>query len=269
MRKVFERSGTTNQQDINCIWTTGRAVDECDQLSFFSSSCSPKTIFPSWKNKVLMASRPPPPSSFYSSLQGFFTLFAARSPRRDGCPADAFPSARHEDPNQRTVRISKTCAAGLQQESRADETSQQDSPSPDGRSVVPCFILDSGAACHVAGDKSFFSSPLRLATATPAGSAATYQARDGRQLAVAGFGTIDWGSFHLSDVLYVPDLPAGVMLVSVPKLTQHGYLVGFGAGQCYVQEQGSGKIVGKGRLLEEDALYHLEFLKISSDTSAP
>ncbi|CAO1940385.1 unnamed protein product [Urochloa humidicola] len=126
------------------------------------------------------------------------------------------------------------------------------------------FILDSGATHHVAGDMSLFTSPIR--TLNPAGSAAAiYQARDGRLLAVIGVGTVSLDGFHLTDVLCVPELPAGVILVSVPRLAERGYLVAFGSGQCYVQDQSSGEILGKGRLHGDDALYHLEYLKIPSD----
>ncbi|CAL4982668.1 unnamed protein product [Urochloa decumbens] len=126
------------------------------------------------------------------------------------------------------------------------------------------FILDSGATHHVAGDMSLFLSPIR--TLTPAGSAAaTHRARDGRRLAVVGVGTISSDGFHLSDVLCVPELPTGVILVSVPRLAERGYLVTFGGGQCCVQDQSSGEILGKGRLHGDDALYHLEYLNIPSD----
>lgn len=129
------------------------------------------------------------------------------------------------------------------------------------------FILDSRASRHVAGDKSLFSSPVR--TITPSDSiAAAYRARDGRQLAVAGVGTISHHrGFQLQDVLYVPDIRTGVVLVSVPQLAERGYLVMLGGGQCHVKDQSSGKMVGKGRLHDQDGLYHLEFLNIPPNTA--
>lgn len=126
-------------------------------------------------------------------------------------------------------------------------------------SLLPCFILDSGASLHAVGDKSSLS---EFTTRVPAGMTTTYHARDGRKLTVAGVGTISCDNFHLSDVLYVPGLRAGVVLVSVQQLAGRGYLAMFGGGRCSVKDPSSGEIVGKGRL-HDDGLYHLdEFLNI-------
>lgn len=123
-------------------------------------------------------------------------------------------------------------------------------------SLLPCFILDSGAILHAVGGKSSLS---EFTAKVPAGMATTYQARDGRQLTIAGVGTISCDNFHLSDVLYVPGLRAGVVLVSVQQLVGRGYLTMFGGGRCSVKDPSSGEIVGKGRL-HDDGLYHLDFL---------
>ncbi|KAF8652310.1 hypothetical protein HU200_014326 [Digitaria exilis] len=127
--------------------------------------------------------------------------------------------------------------------------------------------MDSGASCHVTGDKSLFSSPVR--PISPAGCMVTaYRARDGRQLPIGGVGPISCnGNFQLPDVMYVPDLRTGVILVSVPQLAELGYLVMFGGGQCHVKDQSSGKMVGNGWLDNQDGLYHLRFLKIASNTT--
>ncbi|PUZ45817.1 hypothetical protein GQ55_8G254600 [Panicum hallii var. hallii] len=230
---------------------------------------------------------PPPPrsssSSFHSLLQGLLALFAARPPVRDGCASTydgAFLSAAatrrdEEDPNQRIGHVVKTCREGGSKKHSHDECILQlDTglcPSPEP--PPPRAILDSGAACHVAGDKSLFS-PSSFRTVAAA-AAACYRARDGRRLAVAGVGTVSWGSFQLPDVLYVPGLLAGVVLVSVPQLAERGYLVAFGGGQCYVQDRNARKTLGKGRLHgDAAALYHLEYLKIppepeTTDSTAP
>ncbi|CAD6252684.1 unnamed protein product [Miscanthus lutarioriparius] len=165
---------------------------------------------------------------------------------------------------------------------------QQDSPSTDGRRSqpshegmsemttwlsssakpsLPCFILDSRAACHVASNVSVFSSSSSSSSFTavaPAASsaAATYLAHDGTQLTVAGVGTVSCDNFHLTDVLYVPGMRTGVNLVSVQQLAERDYLVMFGGDQCSVRERSSGKIVGKGRMHDDDGLYHLDFLTI-------
>lgn len=127
------------------------------------------------------------------------------------------------------------------------------------------WILDSGAACHVVSDVSLFSSSFPVAT--PAGSAAAYQAHDGSAHTVAGVGTISCQNFRIPDVLCVPDLRTGLNRVSVQQLAERDYLVMFGSGQCSVIEQSSGKIVGKGQLHGDDGLYHLEFLKIPPDNA--
>ncbi|CAL5007994.1 unnamed protein product [Urochloa decumbens] len=224
-----------------------------------------------------MAPLPPGLSFLYNSLQEWLSmLFNARPPVADGCATDTFMSARHEDhPNQRIPEAAKKfCDA---------KEGGQDSPCPESRSQqgtselntefmsssaepsVPRVILDSGAPDHVVGDISLLPS---FKTITPSGSSdAAYQTRGGRLLAVAGAGTISLDNFHLSDVLYVPDLRTAVILVSVPRLAERGYLVMFGGGQSHVKHKSSGKIVGKGRLHGDDALYHLEFLQIPSDTA--
>ncbi|CAL4997124.1 unnamed protein product [Urochloa decumbens] len=228
-----------------------------------------------------MASLPPGLSFLYNSLQEWLSmLFNGRPPVADGCAADTFMSARHEDhpTNQRILEAAKKfCDA-----KEGGQALRQDSPCPESRSrqgtselntefmssaqpSVRRVILDSGAPDHVVGDISLLPS---FKTITPAGSSdAAYQTRDGRLLAVAGAGTISLENFHLSDVLYVPDLRTAVILVSVSRLAERGYLVMFGGGQSHIKHKSSGKIVGKGRLHGDDALYHLEFLQIPSDTA--
>lgn len=194
---------------------------------------------------------------------------------------------RNGHPNQlRIARVTQARCGGAEQEDATEgKTSQQESSCSEGRSQyrrhefiarlislprLPnyqhVFILDSGASRHVAGDKSLFSSPVRTIALSDS-IAAAYRTRDGRHLAVAGVGTISHQSnFQLPDVLYVPDIRTGVVLVSVPQLAERGYLVMLGAGQCHVKDQSSGKMVGKGRLHDQDGLYHLEFLNIPADT---
>lgn len=180
-----------------------------------------------------------------SCLLGSLQISCFRTTRREGCPSERIII---------DLEVAKTCGAGLEQDAKEGETT---------------FILDSGASYHLVGNFSILSS----FTAFAAGAAApTYLARDGRRLAVAGVGTISWGSFHLSDVLYVPGLPAGVVLVSVTQLAERGYLVMFGGGRCHVKEQITGELVGNGRLHSENGVYQLQFLKIppdTTDTTAP
>ncbi|CAN6226675.1 unnamed protein product [Urochloa humidicola] len=208
------------------------------------------------------------------SMEGFFTLFSARPKVRDECASDgsdaaSIMSARHDEyPEEGT----------LYQDAKEGKTVQQDSPCLDherlDRSpavpILPCFILDSGAPSHVTGDKHPFLSTAFAPAVAPAGSsaaAAAYEARDGRVLTVAGVGTVTCDNFHVSNVLYVPGLQTGVILVSVQQLAERDYLVMFGSGRCFVRDRSSGKIIGKGRLHDDDGLYHLEFLKILPDAT--
>ncbi|KAL6653710.1 hypothetical protein ACP70R_008634 [Stipagrostis hirtigluma subsp. patula] len=133
------------------------------------------------------------------------------------------------------------------------------------RSHHPVLILDTGATNHVTGDKDLF---LTFRTGSPEGDTAVYRAPDGWALPVAGAGTIDCERFQLSGVLYVPQLETRVTLVSVQQLAGCGYLVMFGGGQCYVKDRSSGSLVGKGRLHDDDGLYHLEFLRIPAAAAA-
>jgi hypothetical protein len=74
--------------------------------------------------------------------------------------------------------------------------------------------------------------------------------------------------FRLSGVLYFPGILTGTVLVSVQQLAGSGYLVMFGAGRCVVMDRGGGKLVGEGRLQEDNGLYRLDFLNIPLDNAA-
>ncbi|CAN6363708.1 unnamed protein product [Urochloa humidicola] len=203
-----------------------------------------------------MASPPARSFAFSSFLQWFFTFAAGPPAVPEFYSYDAFVSARNGDPNQRTEKVTKDCDEGFkQQDAIKGETLRQGSR----------FILDSGASHHVAGDISLLSS-VRTTIPPTRSAAATYRARDGRHLPITGVGTVSRGSFQLHDVLLAPDLCSRVVIVSVTQLAEHGNLVMFGGGQCYVKDQSSGKLVGKGRWHGDDGLYHLEYLDISPET---
>ncbi|KAG2559277.1 hypothetical protein PVAP13_8NG312731 [Panicum virgatum] len=215
---------------------------------------------------------PSPPARSFPSyfLERLFPKLLGTQPpvRDDGYTSDAIPSPRNGDPNKGIT----TCGAALEQEG---ETLRQDmgnhgcilqltkelGPLPEF-----AFIVDSGASMHVVGDISILTS-VRMVTPPSGIDGRKVRMRDGRQLPIAGVGTIDRDAFHLSDVLYVPGFDAGVILVSVSKLGDRGYTVMLGRGQCLVQDPSSGDVVGKGQLHDEDGLYHLEYLKIPPDTS--
>lgn len=42
----------------------------------------------------------------------------------------------------------------------------------------------------------------------------------------------------------------------------------FGGGQCLVMDRSAGKLVGQGRLQDDDGLYRLNFLKVPLDAAA-
>lgn len=116
----------------------------------------------------------------------------------------------------------------------------------------PTLILDSGASCHATSDKSLLSN---LTAAAP------------EDLPVAEVGTVASEKFQLPGVLHAPSLAPGTVRVSVQLLAAWGYLVLFGGGGCLVMERSGGKLVGQGRLQEDDGLYRLEFLKIPLDAA--
>jgi hypothetical protein len=126
--------------------------------------------------------------------------------------------------------------------------------------------LDSVASYHAAADRSWLSG---FDTAAPAaGRDAVHRTRDGTELPAAGAGTLATEKFQLPDVLHIPGLVSGTVLVSVQLLARLGYLVMFGAGQCLVMDRSAGKLVGQGRLQQDNGLYCLDFLKIPLDAAA-
>lgn len=133
----------------------------------------------------------------------------------------------------------------------------------------PIFILDSGASHHIASDGSLFHGPLDDAAAAKSHPAAI-RGIDGTALPIAGAGTVQVSEkFYLPDVLFVPGLQPGKILVSVAKLTTLGYEVQFGGGQCRVMNRTGDKPVGQGPLQRDDGFYYrLDFLKIPPDDEA-
>ncbi|KAK3120708.1 hypothetical protein QOZ80_9AG0692470 [Eleusine coracana subsp. coracana] len=125
------------------------------------------------------------------------------------------------------------------------------------------FILDSGASVHATGDHRILD-----VLDHPAHVTAYFRRRDGKDLPVAGTGSIiiassddAGGGFRLTGVQYVPELGPGVTLVSVPQLAASGLVVTFYGRVCYVADANRG-VVEKGRLHEDDGFYHLEFLRV-------
>lgn len=121
------------------------------------------------------------------------------------------------------------------------------------------LILDSGASMHATGNLGLLSEFTR---APGSSSAAVYHTRDGKDLRIAGVGTIACDKFHLPHVHYVPELGSRFTLASVQLLAGCDYLVMFCGGWCYVKKRNNGSLVGRGRMHDEDGLYHLEYLRI-------
>ncbi|CAL4985965.1 unnamed protein product [Urochloa decumbens] len=136
------------------------------------------------------------------------------------------------------------------------QTEEPPLPLPMGNHRV---LLDSGATFHATGDRNTLSDYSGRATT------AAFRRRDGKDLPVAGIGTVVAcdNMFSLHGVLYVPELGPGVTLVSVRQLAVSGLLVMFCGAFCYVRDaENGGSIIGKGRQHDNDGFYHLEFLRV-------
>lgn len=144
--------------------------------------------------------------------------------------------------------------------------------SPDSQqfsSSEPTVILDSGVAFHATSNLEIFSPDVDDRGA--AGDCAPFHRRDGTVLRVAGVGTVEScdKNFRLPGVRYVPQLGPGVTLVSVQQLAASGFLLMFCGAFCYVTDvDNGGRIVGKGRLSEDNGFYHLDFLRVPECAAA-
>jgi hypothetical protein len=152
--------------------------------------------------------------------------------------------------------------AGFDPAARQAETLATDADLGDSKRGNPVLILDSVASCHAAADRWCLSD---FDAASPGDGAAVHRTRDGRELPIAGSGSVARGNFQVPGVRYVPGLLAGTILISVPQLAAWGYIVMFGGGKCVVMDRSGGKPVGQGFLQEDDGFYRLQFLKISLD----
>ncbi|KAF0896442.1 hypothetical protein E2562_024311 [Oryza meyeriana var. granulata] len=86
-----------------------------------------------------------------------------------------------------------------------------------------------------------------------------YGARNGTQLHI-----------RILNVRYAPELGSeSPTIVSVQQLASNGHLVMFCGGWCYVKAGHSdGSLVGKGRMHDDDGLYHhLEYLHIPDNNA--
>ncbi|CAN6226672.1 unnamed protein product [Urochloa humidicola] len=213
------------------------------QLSKYLDNCSTKEILPTTVNY---------PSIYTVKEQKDNSVDGDSAPSLCPSTSSIFHFFPHY-PRPGLGSVDSTCPVGRSQHSTSFSSS---ATTPLSRHHD--LILDSGAS-HVVGDVSLLSSFTMI---TPS---AHFLASDGRQLAIIGVGTVSLDGFHLTNVLFVPEFPAGVILVSVPRLAESGYFIGFSGAQCYVQDQSSDEILGKGSLHDEDHMYHLEYLNIPSD----
>lgn len=167
----------------------------------------------------------------------------------------------------RRVLDARDDPAAAEQDKIVVTDADEDADAEGSKGSDPIFILDSGASYHVTSDKWLFR---RLdITAAPESRLTTVRRADGALLPVAGTGTVASENFHLPDVLYIPGLMPGKILVSVSQLADLGYYVMFGGGQCRVMDRTGDKLVGQGPLQRDDGFYYrLEFLKIPLEEAA-
>lgn len=117
------------------------------------------------------------------------------------------------------------------------------------------FIVDSGASVHATGNRALLSWYESLHTDR------FILGASGHRLRVSGSGSVCTDRIILNDVLYVPGLEKNV--VSVAKLAELDYGVDFGNTGCFIRDDRTGALVGKGRCVA--GLYQLDYLKIPLD----
>ncbi|XP_055524286.1 copia protein isoform X1 [Wyeomyia smithii] len=138
---------------------------------------------------------------------------------------------------------------------RRDGTSKNKSArdkQPHGAASAVCFmaggglsgwIIDSGATCHMTGDRLFFASLEKCAVSS-------VTLADGKKTSVRGtgdgivFGVNGQGEtveITLKNVLYVPELDGG--LISVSQLVAKKFVVEFNEGTCEVKNQAGETVV--------------------------
>jgi len=99
------------------------------------------------------------------------------------------------------------------------------------------WYIDSGASNHMCGQSHSFQS------ITPYTGTDKISTADGTNLSIAGIGDVSLKDNTLSEVMFVPKLASN--LISVGQLVENNCHVHFTPHGCVVQDQETGKIVGK------------------------
>ena len=112
------------------------------------------------------------------------------------------------------------------------------------------WIVDSGAAKHVTGTRTVFS------TLDPGSTSNAIQTASGHVLPVEGTGTVKLstdGEINMNNVFYVPGLTNN--LISVGCLTDKGFTMVFDSSQCLIFKGRTTEVVGRGIRDKQTGLY--------------
>lgn len=119
------------------------------------------------------------------------------------------------------------------------------------------WYFDSGASNHMTGtSKGFFS-------LSPYHGSGQITTADGTNLPISGIGVVSVNNTRLEDVLLVPKLSTN--LISVGQLVENNCNVYFTPFGCVIQEQATGRIIGKGH--KTGRLFSIEIAQDPSNFS--
>lgn len=124
-------------------------------------------------------------------------------------------------------------------------------------SSIDGWIIDSGATCHIAGNKAQF-------TKFDSDHREKVVVANGQQLTALGKGTIcvkfintfgNTNTVHITDVLYIPGIKGN--LISVKRLAEKGYTLNFSDYQCVIER-------GQNQIAVADAIENLYKLRTAN-----
>ncbi|XP_044949244.1 uncharacterized protein LOC123398863 [Hordeum vulgare subsp. vulgare] len=137
-------------------------------------------------------------------------------------------------------------------DTKPEQPSGPDTIKAEERKVAATWLIATAASHHATGDHSLLSG------FTPE-DGLFVKAGDGSPMQVLGRGSVVTGAVVLPDVWFVPGLTAN--LVSVSKLTELDYSVGFARAACYIRCAADGTVIGKAHA-GEDGMFELDFLRV-------
>jgi hypothetical protein len=142
----------------------------------------------------------------------------------------------------------------------ASQSSALGPPSAPSPGTNPWY-LDSGASFHMTPHSA------NLSALRPSYRHCIVHTADGSPLSVAGQGTLCSDSFHVPNVILIPDLTMKLMLAR--QITDHDYRVILDPNFCYIQDHRTNHLVGTGpRHRDSQCLWELDWLCLPSAAPA-